>query len=147
MSREVLIRVDTIRQMLVIGLMKDELAGKIMIEFVALRPKLYAYRKLNNEEDKKCKGMKKCIGKKTLDFDDYKNCLLNLKSTNIYRSQLTFRNKKHEIHMVEVSKVVSNRDDDKRIVKDVHRRQKLTTDVFQTFRVDYFGCEYLNFEK
>ena len=32
-------------------------------------------------------------------------------------------------------------------LKDVHRRQKLTTDFFQTFRVDYFGCEYLNFEK
>ena len=31
--------------------------------------------------------------------------------------------------------------------KDVHRRQKLTTDFFQTFRVDYFGCECLNFEK
>ena len=30
-------------------------------------------------------------------------------------------------------------------LKDVHRRQKLTTDFFQTFRVDYFG--YLNFEK
>ena len=32
-------------------------------------------------------------------------------------------------------------------VRDVHRQQKLTTDFFQTFRVDYFGCEYLNFEK
>ena len=31
--------------------------------------------------------------------------------------------------------------------KDVHRRQKLMTDFFQTFRVDYFSCEYLNFEK
>ena len=27
----------------VIGLMKDELGGKIMIEFVALRPKTYSY--------------------------------------------------------------------------------------------------------
>ena len=33
------------------------------------------------------------------------------------------------------------------IIKDVHRRQKLTTDFVQTFRVDYFGCEYLNFEE
>ena len=32
-------------------------------------------------------------------------------------------------------------------LKDFHRRQKLTTDFVQTFRVDYFGCEYLNFER
>ena len=31
--------------------------------------------------------------------------------------------------------------------KDVHRRQKLTTDFFQTFWVDHVGCDYLNFEK
>ena len=58
----------------VIGLMKDELGGKIMTGFVALRPKLYAYRKLNGVEDKKCKGIKKCEVKKTLGFNDYKEC-------------------------------------------------------------------------
>ena len=45
----------------VIGLMKDELGGAIMTEFVALRPKLYSHRKLDGLEDKKCKGIKKCV--------------------------------------------------------------------------------------
>ena len=44
----------------VIGLMKDELGSVIMTKFVALRPKLYSYRKLDGAEDKKCKGIKKC---------------------------------------------------------------------------------------
>ena len=61
----------------VIGLMKDELGGAIMTEFVALRPKLFSYRKLDGTEDKKCKGIKKCVVKKTLTFEDYKACLLN----------------------------------------------------------------------
>ena len=34
----------------VIGLMKDELSGKIIIEFVALRTKLYAYKHLDAEK-------------------------------------------------------------------------------------------------
>ena len=56
--------------------------------------------------------------KKTLNFDDYTNCLFNPgESKSIYRQQLMFRNKKHEIHTVEVNKVALNRDDDKRIAK------------------------------
>ena len=80
----------------VIGLMKDKLGGAIMTEFIALRPKLYSFRKLDGVEDKKCKGIKKCMVKKTLSFEDYKNCLYN--PTNVYRLQLMFRSKKHEVH-------------------------------------------------
>ena len=76
-----------------------------MTEFIALRPKLYAHRKLNNKEDKRCKGIKKCVVKKMISSDDYKNCLLDVKSTSTYRSQLMFCNNKHEIHTVEVNKV------------------------------------------
>ena len=90
----------------VIRLMKDELGGKIMTESIALTPKLCSYKKLDGEEDKKCKGIKKCIVKKTLTFEDYKNCLLNLK--DVYRSQLMFRSTNHEVHTVEVNKVALN---------------------------------------
>ena len=83
----------------VIGLMKDELGGKIMTEFVALRPKLYSYKVLDGSEDKKCKGIKKCVVKKTLTFEDYKACLFN--DSIEYRSQLMFRSAKHEVHTIE----------------------------------------------
>ena len=97
----------------VIGLMKDELGGAIMTEFVALRPKLYSSKKLDGSEDKKCKRIKKCVVKKTLTFEDYKTCLFN--DSAEYRSQLMFRLSKHEVHTIEVNKVALNRDDDKRI--------------------------------
>ena len=100
----------------VIGLMKDELGGAIMTEFVALRPKLYSYRKLDGTRDKKCKGIKKCIVKKTLTFEDYKNYLL-VNSGDVYRSQLMFRSSKHEVHTIQVNKVALNRDNDKQISK------------------------------
>ena len=101
----------------VIGLMKNELGGAIMTEFVALRLKLYSYRKLDGTCDEKCKGIKKCLIKKTLTFEDYKNCLLNQTNESVYRSQLMFRSTKHEVHTIEVNKVTLNRDDDKRISK------------------------------
>ena len=97
----------------VIGLMKDELGGKIMTEFMALRPKLYSYKVLDGSEDKKCKGIKKCVVKKTLTFEDYKTGSFN--DSTEYRSQLTFRSSKHEVHTIEVNKVALNQDDDKRI--------------------------------
>ena len=39
---------------------------------MALIPKLYAYKTLGGSGDKKCDGVKKCVMKKTLDFEDYK---------------------------------------------------------------------------
>ena len=56
----------------VIGLMKDELGGKIMTEFVALRPKTYSYLTGDRKEDKKAKETKKCVIKRRLKFSDYK---------------------------------------------------------------------------
>ena len=42
----------------VIGLMKYELGGKIITEFVTLRPKTYSYLTDDCKEDKKAKGTK-----------------------------------------------------------------------------------------
>ena len=90
----------------VIGLMKDELGGAIMTEFVALRPKLYTYKKLDGSEDKKCKRIKKCVVKKTLTFEVYETCLFS--DSTEYRSQLMFRSSKHEVHTTEVNNIALN---------------------------------------
>ena len=65
----------------IIGLMKYELDGKIMKEFVALKVKTYNYLKDNDDEDKKAKGTEKSVIKRKLKFKDYKKYLkqLNLK--------------------------------------------------------------------
>ena len=59
----------------VIGLMKGELGGKIMIKFVGLRAKTYSYLIDDDSEDKKAKGTKRCVIKRKLKFEDHKNCL------------------------------------------------------------------------
>ena len=52
----------------VIGIMKNELGGKIMTEFVALRPKTYSYLTNDYEEDKKAEGTKKCVTNEDLNL-------------------------------------------------------------------------------
>ena len=56
----------------VIGLMKDELGGKIITEFVTLRPQTYSFLTDDGKDDKKAKGTKKCVTKKMIKFNDYK---------------------------------------------------------------------------
>ena len=48
----------------VIGLMKDELGGRIITEFVALRPKTYSYLTDDYKENKKSKRNKEMCAKK-----------------------------------------------------------------------------------
>ena len=82
----------------VIGLIKTELCGRVITKFMALRPKLYAYKMLSGSGNKKFKGVKKCIVKKMLDFENYKQCLLA--GQNVFRKQLLFWNKLHEVHTI-----------------------------------------------
>ena len=52
----------------VIGLFKDELGGKIIKEFYALRAKTYTYLMDDDKEKQKAKKIKKCIIKRRLMF-------------------------------------------------------------------------------
>ena len=97
----------------VIGLMKDELGGKIT-EFVTLRPKTYSYLTDDGKEDKKAKGTKKCIIKRMIKFNDYKNCLL--KDEDILKLQQRFISKKHDVYTESINKIALSNNDDKRIV-------------------------------
>ena len=98
----------------VIGLMKDELGGRVMTEFVALRPKTYSYLTDDCKEDKKAKGTKKCVIKRMIKFDDCKNCLL--KGEVILKSQQRFISKGHEVYTENINKIALGSNDDKRIV-------------------------------
>ena len=65
----------------VIGKMKDELSKVHMTEFIALAPKVYAFKQthIHNSllEDKKARGSSRLVTKKSLSFNLYKKCLFN----------------------------------------------------------------------
>ena len=98
----------------VTGLKKDELDGKIITEFISLRPKTYSYLTDNGKEDKKAKGTKKCVIKKMIKFNDYKKCLLN--DEVILKSQHRFISKKHDVYSENINKIALSNNDDKRII-------------------------------
>ena len=98
----------------VIGMFKDEVAGKQITCFVGLRPKLYSFRIEEDKQVLKCKGIKKNVVKKTLDFDDYTDCLfLNKKQM---RKMKIIRSENHDIYSKEVNKIALSNEDDKREV-------------------------------
>ena len=93
------------------GLMKDELGGKIMTEFVVLRPKTYSYLMDAGGSDKNAKGTKKCVIKLRNKFNDYKDCLLNNKI--ILKSQQRFQSERYDVYTEEVNKIELSSNGDK----------------------------------
>ena len=55
--------------------MNDDLCGKIMTKFVWLRAKTNSYLIDDGSEIKKAKDAKKCVTKRKLKFENYKNSL------------------------------------------------------------------------
>ncbi|KAG1665131.1 hypothetical protein GQR58_019518 [Nymphon striatum] len=83
----------------VVGMFKDEAGGKIIDQFVGLRAKLYSYKMFEGVEEKKCKGVKRSVVKKNIDFEDYKRCLFDQKDQN--RKMNVIRSYGHNLYTEE----------------------------------------------
>jgi hypothetical protein len=103
----------------VIRKMKNESPKYQIIEFVGLRSKCYSYRKDNNDNENKCKGVKKNVSTnndvsdvyRSLILDNYKETLMNRTSKII--KQNTFASKKHNVSTIETYKTALSCNDDK----------------------------------
>ena len=101
----------------VLGMMKDEAAGKNIKEYVGLRSKLYSFIMEEGGESKKCKGVKRQVVENSITHEDYKTCLLTGKEK--LARQNIIRSYQHEVYTEEVNKVALSAADDKRyILKD-----------------------------
>ena len=97
----------------VIWLFKDELGGRIMKEFCTLRAKTYSYLIDDNSEIKKSKRTKKCVIKRELMFENYKDCLFNDKI--ILKSQQRFKSDHQNVYTEEINKIALSSNDDKKL--------------------------------
>ena len=101
----------------VLGMFKDEAAGKNIKEFVGLRAKLYSYKMEEGKENKKCKGIKKAVVEKSITHEDYKTCLKTGKEQ--LRKQNIIRSYEHTLYTEEINKIALSAADDKRyLLKD-----------------------------
>ena len=98
----------------VIGMFKDEVAGKQITHFIGLRPKLYTFKIEDSNTIKKCKGVKKNVVKKGIDFEHYFDCLFT--GEKQMRTMKIIRSEKHDIYSKEVNKIALSNEDDKRTV-------------------------------
>ena len=101
----------------VLGMFKDEVAGKNIKEFVGLRAKLYSFKTEEGKENKKCKGIKKAVVAKSIRHENYKTCLQTGKEQ--LRRQTIIRSYEHNLYLEEVNKIALSAADDKRyLLKD-----------------------------
>ena len=66
-----------------------------------------------DSENKKAKGIRRCVVKRRVMFENYKDSLFNNKTT--MRSQLRFKSDHHNVYTEEVNKIALNSSDNKRL--------------------------------
>ena len=95
----------------VIGKMKDEFGGVIVIEFVGLKSKMYSMKKIDGKECNTAKGVSIAT-----EFDKFKDVLFNEKI--IRHKMKRIQSKKHKLGTYEINKISLSCFDDKRYVLD-----------------------------
>lgn len=98
-----------------VGVMKDELCGVAMKEFVALRPKMYSFVYKKNEEElneKRCKGISRVVVRNELHHEHYKETLMN--STQMKSTMYGLRSDHHLMYCDRINKISLSAFDDKR---------------------------------
>ena len=95
----------------VIGKMKDEYGGAIIIEFIGLKSKMYSVKKINGSESSTTKGVNIAT-----EFNEFKDVLFNKKV--IRHKMKRIQAKKHKIGTYEIDKISLSCFDDERYVLD-----------------------------
>ena len=98
----------------VLGKFKDEAGGKIIREFVGLRPKCYSIQIEESKSIKKAKGTKKNVTK-SLTHQDFKDVLFGKVFPPL--ENVSLRSHFHEIFTETIRKVALSAEDDKRVVQ------------------------------
>ena len=84
-----------------------------MKEFCVPRSKTYSYLIDDDSEKKKAKGTKKCIIKRRIKFEDFKDSLF--KSNTILKSQLRFKSDLRNVYTEEINKFAISSNDDRKL--------------------------------
>ncbi len=86
----------------VLGIMKDECAGKLVIEYVGLRSKMYSIMK-DDGNIRKPKSVKKYVVKKQILHENYKETLFD--QTIFHHGMNTLRSMNHQLYGLHVNKL------------------------------------------
>jgi hypothetical protein len=105
---------DKMKNARVLGKFKDELFGVPLIQFIALRPKMYSMVSLNNKEKSRHKGIPKTV---TLLHHDYLKAFYQGKGENVSFQRID-HNKCFELQTVEHTKQGLHACDDKSYYED-----------------------------
>ena len=92
---------------------EDELGGKIMKEFCALRSKTCTYLMGDDSEMKNAYAVKRCVVNGRLLFENYKDSLFSNKT--IMPSKLRIKSDHQNVYTEEVNKIALNSSDNKRL--------------------------------
>ena len=96
--------------------MKDECAGRLIAEYVGLRPKMYSILEAGGRNIKKAKGVKKSVVSHNIRHEDYVKTLSEKKTSR--HSMHVLRSKGHNIYGECLNKISLSPFDSKRWIAE-----------------------------